>query len=195
MTAPSLVVITRVPIPASLDPAVVLQTLQAYEPLIRANPLLEKFEQRHLDVSEVVNDPLFREDGAKLQAFIVYDRVPIIPGLGSWATTRVEIPCVMQSFDHGVRCRAHAQAGVVVRSSYEVRRRGEVQDGPELVIGPGEEGEYELVEISGIECSALVKHFVKARFQAAHQEILQRIVNDAGQTAAARPAATPGRHQ
>ncbi|KAK4644095.1 hypothetical protein QC761_0049110 [Podospora bellae-mahoneyi] len=174
---PTLSVITRVPIPARVDPKAVLASLHAYEPLIKANPYVAHFEQRHLDVSEVVDDPLFLESGTKLQAFIVVDRVPVIPGFGAWGTKEVGIPCVMQSFDHGVRVRANAQAGVVVRSSYEVRRRGEVQDGPDLLLGPGDEGEWELVEIAGIDCNFFVKHFVRSRFSSAHQEILQRVVD------------------
>ncbi|KAK3292073.1 uncharacterized protein B0H64DRAFT_419447 [Chaetomium fimeti] len=169
-------IITRVPIPASLPPAAVLTALQTYEALIKPNPYLDRYDRRAVEPEEVVNDPFFRKDGQELQAFVVYDRVPIIPGVGSWATKEVAIPCVFQSFEHGVRCCAHAQGGVTVRSSYEVRRRGEVTEGPELVVGPGD-GDYELVDISNIECGALVKPFVKMRFSSAHQELLEQVVN------------------
>ncbi|KAK4459041.1 hypothetical protein QBC42DRAFT_308116 [Cladorrhinum samala] len=184
MTAsPPLHIITRVPIPAALDPSAVLQALQAYEPLIKGNPYLHRFEQRPVDINEIASDQFFREDGSKLQAFVVVDRVPIVPGLGSWATKEVSIPCVFQCFEHGVRVRAHAQAGVVVRSSYEVRRRGEVQGGPELLLGPGDEGDYELVEVADVSCNALVKPFVKSRFVAGHLELLQKIVDSVGEAA------------
>ncbi|KAK4198356.1 hypothetical protein QBC40DRAFT_298492 [Triangularia verruculosa] len=190
---PTLTVITRVPIPARVDPNTVLARLQAYEPLIKTNPYLDRFEQRHLDVSEVVDDPFFLESGTKLQAFKVVDRVPVIPGLGAWGYKEVVIPCVMQCFDHGVRVRANAQAGVVVRSSYEVRRRGEVRDGPDLLLGPGDEGgEWELVEIAGIDCSFLVKHFVKSKFSSAHQEILQKLVDGAAKESDAAAGLTTG---
>jgi hypothetical protein len=170
-------IITRVPIPASLPPATVLAALQTYEALITPNPYLDRYERRPVELEEVKNDPFFRDDGQNLQAFIVYDRVPIIPGVGSWATKEVAIPCVFQSFHHGVRCCARAQGGVTVRSSYEVRRRGEVTEGPELAVGPGD-GDYELVDISNIECGALVKPFVKMRFSSAHLALLQDVVNN-----------------
>lgn len=165
------------PIPASLAPDIVVAALQTYEALITPNPYLDRYERRPVEVEEVVNDPFFRADGQKLQAFIVYDCVPIIPGLGSWASKEVAIPCVFQSVEHGVRCCAHAQAGVTVRSSYEVRRRGEVEDGPELVAGPGD-GDYELVDISNVECSALVRPFVRTRLSAGHQALLQQVINN-----------------
>ncbi|KAK4227435.1 hypothetical protein QBC38DRAFT_192940 [Podospora fimiseda] len=177
-TAPSLHIIIRVPIPPSLPPSTLLSALQTYEPLIRVNPYLHTFTQRPLDLSEIINDPFFLESGSNLQAFTVVEHVPIIP-LGSWTPTKeVLIPCIFQSFEHGVRCRGHAQAGVVVRSSYEVRRRGEVKEGPELLLGPGDEGgEWEFVEIADITCGALVKPFVRSRFTAAHMEILQKVVD------------------
>jgi hypothetical protein len=170
-------VITRVPIPASVNPAAVLAALQTYEALIAPNPYMDRYERRPVDAEEVANDPLFRNDGYNLQAFVVYDRVPIIPGVGSWATKEVAIPCVFQSFGHGVRCCARAQGGVTVRSSYEVRRRGEVTDGPELAAGP-DDGDYELLDISSIECSALMKPFVKMRFSSAHLALLQRVIDN-----------------
>ncbi|KAL2177004.1 uncharacterized protein P884DRAFT_224216 [Thermothelomyces heterothallicus CBS 202.75] len=180
-------VITRVPIPASLPPDAVLAALRAYEPIIKPNPYLDRYERRSLEAGEEENDPFFRADGQNAQAFVVHERVPIIPGVGSWATKQVAIPCVFQSFEHGVRCCAHAQGGVTVRSSYEVRRRGEVADGPEPVSGPGD-GDYELVDISSIECGALIKPFVKMRFSSAHQALLEQIIRDL----AAAPNRWPG---
>ncbi|GAB1318590.1 hypothetical protein MFIFM68171_08800 [Madurella fahalii] len=175
-------VITRVPIPAVLSPATVLAALQTYEALITPNPYLDRFERRPVTAEEVVNDPFFLDNGHKLQAFVVYDRVPIIPGVGAWASKEVAIPCIFQSFERGARCRGHAQGGVTVRSSYEVRRRGEIKEGPELAAGPGD-GDYELVDISSIECGAFVKPFVKLRFESGHQEILRRLIDNLMQSA------------
>ncbi|KAL2262071.1 hypothetical protein VTK26DRAFT_2533 [Humicola hyalothermophila] len=185
----SFAVITRVPIPASLPPAKVIATLQTCEPLITTNPYLERFERRPVPAGETANDPFFTPANGgssvgELQGFMVYERVPIIPGVGQWATKLVTIPCVFQTFDHGVRCRGQADGGVTVRSSYEVRRRGEVKDGPELVVGPGEEGEYELLDISSVECGVLVKPFVKMRFSSGHLAILKQVVADSMKSAA-----------
>ena len=171
-------IITRVTLPAFLNPQFMLDTLQSYEPLIRASPYLKNYERRNIQVEEVVDDPFFIEEGHKIQAFIVHDRVPIIPGLGGWAAKGVRIPCIFQSFQHGVRCRADSDGGVTVRSSYEVRRRGEVGGGPAGVAHLGD-GDYELVETANISCGSFVKAFVKRSFTSAHQETLQRVVDEA----------------
>ncbi|KAH8912050.1 hypothetical protein BR93DRAFT_56252 [Coniochaeta sp. PMI_546] len=178
--APQLVQITtRVPIPPHLQPTAVLSALHTYEPLITANPYLVKYERRAVPLQDLVDDPFFRADGLKLQAYVVHDRVPIIPGVASKV---VVIPCVFQSFTAGTRCRADASGGVTVRSSYEVRRKGEVP------LGPGEKEatkgrdvgpyEWELVELAVIECGTLVKPFVTHSFASAHREILQRVIDE-----------------
>ncbi|KAK3318032.1 hypothetical protein B0H66DRAFT_221954 [Apodospora peruviana] len=176
-SSPALTIITRVPLPAYLDPQTVLDTLQTYEPLIMASPHAKKYERRQIQVEELVDDPFFLENGHKIQAFVVHDRVPIIPGVGSWATKGVRVPCVFQSFEHGVRCRADSEAGVTVRSCYEVRRRGEIQGGSIVERRPGD-GDYELVETASIDCGAFVKAFVKRTFTSAHQATLQHVVDE-----------------
>lgn len=195
----SITIISRVPIPTHLPPEVVLQALHAFEPLITANPFLESYERRPVPVEDLVADPFFRDDGRNLRAFIVLDRVPIIPGVG-WASKHVSIPCVFQSFARGARCRADAQAGVTVRSSYEVRRRGEVEGGPDAA-ADSVAGDFELVEIATVECGSLVRSFVKRSFASAHEEILQRLVDELihkhgqHQTMPETVAITPDREQ
>jgi hypothetical protein len=178
MTAPEpITVITRVPIPSTVSADAVLDALRTYEALITPNPFVTYYEPRQLDPSETA-DPFFPPSGWNLAGYTVCEHVPIIPYLGSWATKAVYLPCVFQSFEHGVRCCAHAQVGVTVRSSYEVRKRGEVKEGPPLVTKPGEEeeGEYELVDISRVTCNALVRPFVKMRLSDAHQKLMKKLV-------------------
>lgn len=183
----SFTVITRTPIPAALPPGAVLAALHTFEALIKPNPYLDHFEQRALTPDEAAGTDPFFPPAAELYGYVIHDRVPVIPGVGSWATLKVAVPCVFQRFSHGVRCCAHAQGGVVVRSSYEVRRRGEVTaqgvgawvgEGGRGTAGGRDDGEYELVDISNIECGALVKPFVKMRFSSAHQALLEQVIQN-----------------
>ena len=108
------------PIPPSLTPTTVLRALQTYEPLVTANPYLVSFRRRAVDVDEIIDDPFFREDGVQLAAFEVVDKIILVPGL---ASKEITIPCVMQSFAGGVRCRSYAQGGVRVWSTWTLRPR------------------------------------------------------------------------
>lgn len=159
------------PLPSTLLPSTLLTALHTLHPIITANPHMTSFTPRPLSVTEVVDDAFFRADDptARLAAFDVIQRIPIIPG----ASKSVEVPCVMQTFEGGVRCRSIA-AGVTVWSTWFVRRagEGEVNGG-----GGGMNGEWELVEDARVECGTMVKPFVGRSFVSAHKEILKRLVD------------------
>ena len=171
--------VTRVRLPAHLSPQAVVAALHEYHALMEASPHHLSHERRAVAIDEIVGDPFFRDNGHRLQAFIVHQRIPIIPGVGSWASKDLVVPCIFQSFEQGARCRAAAQGNVTVRSSYEVRRRAEVpgdgNGGTEVPVGPLD-GPYEVAEIATVECPALVKPFVKMTFASSHLEVLQNFV-------------------
>ncbi|CAK7203533.1 hypothetical protein SEUCBS139899_006267 [Sporothrix eucalyptigena] len=112
------------PLPANCQPQRVVDALHRYEPLITPNPYLESFRRRPVDVAEIVDDPFFREDGHALAAFEIVDRIVLVPGV---ATKQVVIPCVMQRFEGGVRCRSLAAGGVRVWSTWKVVPAGQSQ--------------------------------------------------------------------
>lgn len=111
------------PLPAECEPQRVLDALHRYEPLITPNPYLISFRRRAVDLAEIVDDPFFREDGQSLAAFEIVDRIVLVPGV---ATKQVVVPCVMQRFAGGVRCRSLAPGGVRVWSTWRVLPAGQV---------------------------------------------------------------------
>ncbi|CAK7245412.1 MAG: hypothetical protein STHCBS139747_006993 [Sporothrix thermara] len=111
-------------LPANCPPQRVVDALHRYEPLITPNPYLVSYHRRPVEVAEIVDDPFFREDGRALAAFEVVDRIVLVPGV---ATKQVVIPCVMQRFDGGVRCRSLAAGGVRVWSTWTVVPAGRDQ--------------------------------------------------------------------
>lgn len=168
------------PLPSYLSPDLVLEHLQNYEPLITPHPYLLKYNRRPVTVEELIDDPFFTETGRKLEAFEVTERVVLLPvtGFSSWCYKDVRIPAVFQSFETGVRCRADAQGGVRVWSTYEIRRRDLDSSSTEsIVVSPGA-GDWELVEHARVECSHLVKPFVVHSFEGAHREICQRMIDE-----------------
>lgn len=188
------------PLPAYLSPDLVVQHLQAYEPLIAPHPYLLRYNRRPVDEKDVNEDPFFTEDGARLECYEVFERIVIVPLLG--LSKDIKIPATFQSTPAGVRCRADAQGGVRVWSTYEVQRRDlgaeferagragsdgvsrddlhDVVDGAGLS-SPGA-GEWELVEYARVECNAIVKPFVVRSFEAAHRGLCQRVIDDLKRT-------------
>lgn len=193
------------PLPPGLPPDRVVQALHRYETLITPNPYLVSFRRRPVDLREIVDDAFFREDGNALAAFEIVDRIVLVPGL---ATKKVVIPCVMQRFEGGMRCRSLAAGGVRVWCTWRVRPRGgggrratnasrqsscvsdDDDNGSRLSLStaattppatpPSAHAPdgYELVEESQVECSSFVKPFVGRSFQSAHLTILRTVVLD-----------------
>ncbi|EFX00274.1 hypothetical protein CMQ_7276 [Grosmannia clavigera kw1407] len=175
---PTLTFHLAIPLPAALSPGQVIQAMHRYEPLITPNPFLVSYRRRPVDLREIVDDAFFRDDGQALAAFEVVDRIVLVPGL---ATKQVVIPCVMQRFDDGLRCRSFAAGGVRVWSTWRVQPAvtgaealDNDVDGSPLPSAVA----YELVEEARVECSVLVKPFVGRSFQAAHMDILRSVVRE-----------------
>lgn len=183
------------PLPAYLSPDLVVQHLQTYEPLIKPHPYLLRYNRRPVD-EDVTADPFFADDGARIECYEVFERIVIVPLLG--VSKDIKIPATFQSSPAGVRCRADAQGGVRVWSTYEVQRRDlgaeferagradsdgvarddlhDIVDGAGLS-SPGV-GEWELVEYARVECSAIVKPFVVRSFEAAHRDLCQKVIDE-----------------
>ncbi|KAL1861524.1 hypothetical protein Daus18300_008787 [Diaporthe australafricana] len=183
------------PLPAYLSPDLVVQHLQAYEPLIIPHPYLLRYNRLPVDEKDVAADPFFTDDGARTECYEVFERIAIVPMLG--LNKDIRVPATFQSFPAGVRCRADAQGGVRVWSTYEVQRRdlgaeferaGRADSGGvarddlhDIVDGAGLSspgaGEWELVEHAKVECSAIVKPFVVRSFEAAHRDLCQKVID------------------
>lgn len=188
--APSTAVELSFPVPDKLSPALLLQKLHTFEPLFRANPRMEESHEVPTDLDDVRKDLFFSSpDGVPAnlssQDFATYEmheRVPLLPILK--LSTTVMIRIVFQRVDHGVRARAMAPAGTVVRSIYTVRQavKAGLEDGQAG-------GDWELTEAASVECNPLLRPFVARSFEDAHRELGAKIlqyVMDHSETDSAR---------
>ncbi|KAJ9134125.1 hypothetical protein NKR23_g10340 [Pleurostoma richardsiae] len=174
------------PLPSYLSPDLVLERLHAYEPLITPHPYLVRFRRRPVPLADLVDDPFFTDTGRRLAAYEVTERIVLLPSglvggggsrLAAVCSKDVRVPAVFQSFDTGVRCRADAQGGVRVWSTYEVVRRRPSAEGEEEVVSPGA-GDWELVETATLECASWMKGFVAKSLETAHRDICRRMIDE-----------------
>lgn len=184
------------PLPASIPPHLVIQTLHAHEPLIRPNPYLQNFRRLPVDMDEVVADPFFSSSDPQdhidnnnfIACYEIHDRIPVVGFLGIYKDTI--FPAIFQNTPRGVRVKAEAAMGVKVRSVYEVCSRavgdagfdeGRTETTPHggAGVGAGNGGrrEWELVERSHVECGALLKPFVMKQFEAGHRDLCQKVLD------------------
>jgi hypothetical protein len=173
----------RLPLPTHIRPEEAVAHLQAFESLITPHPYLVRYERRPVALGELVDDPFFREDGMRLSAYVVTERIKLMAGMGK----DIQIPAVFQSFHNGVRCRADASAGVRVWSSYEVspRKVAAFERADEASVNSSNGGEddddaegYDLVERVTLTCNSIVKRFVVKSIEPAHKEICERMIEE-----------------
>jgi hypothetical protein len=167
----------RLPLPTHIPAEEAVAHLQAFDSLITPHPYLVKYERRPVTLNDLIDDPFFREDGMRLSAYVVTERIKLMPGVGK----DIQIPAVFQSFHNGVRCRAEASGGVRVWSSYEVapRKVAAFERADEASVNSSSAGDaegYDLVERVTLTCSPLVKRFVVKAIEPAHKEICERMI-------------------
>jgi hypothetical protein len=151
----------QVPIPQSLSPAEVVDTLQTYSPMIRHQNLVTKYQRTPVELSAILNDEFFLESGKNISSYRVYERVPIVPGI---ASKEINFPVIFQSVDGGVRCRADAPAGVRLWSQYLVRQDGTAG--------------YVLVEDIVVESNSMLMPFVYKSMAGAHRELCMKVLEE-----------------
>lgn len=185
------------PLPASLPPPLVVRALHAHEPLIRPNPYLQTFRRvppssppsPTAAAAAADDDPFFSSSSSPddnntqqqqtppqpITTYEIHDRIPLFGPLGLYKDT--VFPALFQNTPRGVKVRADAAMGIRVRSRYEVCP---ASDNDNIVPGREEEGppQWELVEQSLVECSALLKPFVRKQFEAGHRYLCQKVLEN-----------------
>ncbi len=168
-------------IPSSIPPESVVQALQQPENLLDLGSLLHTYKQIPTDSlpEKIHNDSAFfsaLDNPAPIVAYEITDMIPIIPGAGSWGTKHIKFFARFQNTHDGVRGYVNASAGVTVKSVYGVvfkERRAEHTDNGEQQESIGE---WRLVEISSVECFALMMPFVASNLDVSHKELLQKLL-------------------
>jgi len=174
---------TSVPIPISIPPENVVQALQQPENLIELGSLLHTYKQIPTESlpEKVHNDTEYFyafDSSTPITAYEITELIPIIPGAGSWATKYIKFFARFQNLPDGVKAYVNASAGVTVKSVYRVifkeRSAANADNGndEEQSIQNG----WRLVEISSVECFALMMPFVASNLDVSHKDMLQQLL-------------------
>ncbi|CAI0654354.1 unnamed protein product, partial [Colletotrichum noveboracense] len=102
----------RIPLPSMLPAEAVIETLQSQSPALRHQPLITRFEKVPVSLDSIVDDDFFLDTGLKISSYVVYEKVTVVPGIKK----EISFPAVLQNIPNGLRARASAPGGVIVRS-------------------------------------------------------------------------------
>jgi hypothetical protein len=164
-------------IPDPLTPADIISALHIHSNCLTLQALTTGHKEIPTTNAAVLADPYFSPsaDTSSIKTYEVTEGVIIIPGVGDWGKKFITFPANFQNTLSGLKTRADAPAGVVVRAEYNVQPGGadaEV-DGEGQGIGYAE---WVLVEVATVECAWWLMPFVKGSMEGAHRDICRKLV-------------------
>ncbi|KAF4956871.1 hypothetical protein FSARC_11459 [Fusarium sarcochroum] len=172
-----------IPIPGTLPPFAVVAALQTVTPFIAHHRTLTSYEEVAPDPEDTVNDPFFGPFDDTFRTFDLQELVSLAPGLGK----TISYKAVFQTIPDGLRSRALAPVGVVVRAQWTVRQlqRGRAASGPlspasdstasgSTVTAEGDE--FELHEEVLLEANSLLMPFITESLLKVHREICENFM-------------------
>ncbi|KAJ4008051.1 hypothetical protein NW752_009929 [Fusarium irregulare] len=173
-----------VPVPGTLPPSAVLAALQAVDPFVAHHRTVTKLDEVPADPADTAEDPFFGPFDDTFRAFEMQELVNLAPGLAKTITYRA----IFQVIPDGLRSRAKAPVGVVVRAQWQVRQqqRGRSATGPISPAGSDstasgstatvEGDEFELHEQVLLEANSLLMPFITESCVAVHREICENFM-------------------
>ncbi|KAH7181637.1 hypothetical protein DER46DRAFT_489796 [Fusarium sp. MPI-SDFR-AT-0072] len=168
-----------VPIPGTLPPSAVVAALQAVDPFVAHHRTVTSLEEVQADPADTADDPFFGPFDDSFRAFQMQELVNLAPGLGK----TISYKAIFQIIPDGLRSRAKAPVGVVVRAQWMVRQQqhGRSPSGPISPAGSdstasgstatAEGDEFELHEQVLLECNSLLMPFITESCVAVHRDI------------------------
>ncbi|KAF5705962.1 hypothetical protein FGLOB1_7679 [Fusarium globosum] len=173
-----------VPIPGTLPPSAVVAALQAVDPFVAHHRTVTSLEEVQADPADTADDPFFGAFDNSFRAFQMQELVNLAPGLGK----TISYKAIFQVIPDGLRSRAKAPVGVVVRAQWTVRQQQQARS-PSGPISPAgsdstasgstataEGDEFELHEQVLLECNSLLMPFITESCVAVHREICENFM-------------------
>ncbi|KAF7543387.1 hypothetical protein G7Z17_g10783 [Cylindrodendrum hubeiense] len=166
-------------IPGNLPPAALITSVQSYIPFLSNHKTMTRYNENTPNPEAIANDPFFDPPwDDSIRFFEVTELVTLAPGLSKEVTYQV----VFQRIPDGVRSRAEAPAGVVIRAEYTVRPRL----GPTSPAGSDSTGstvtavgdEYEMHEDVAVDANSLMMPFIVGSVVTAHRTICMGVIDE-----------------
>ncbi len=165
-----------VPIPADLTQNDIISALHDHNNVLT----LQAFTTGHtLDNStdpDTLNDPYWNPiNTSPITTYTVTECVPIIPDIGNLGKKCLTFPSSFQDTEQGIKTRADAPAGIIVRAEFQVASASDA--GSDSEVTKRADGAWALVENVELTENALLMPFVKTKMEDAHKDICQKLVN------------------
>jgi hypothetical protein len=167
------------PIPHNLSTTSVINALHYHDNLLTLQPLVTSYDEiSSTNYSEL--DPYFDIPGSLIKSYEVTERIILIPGIGEWGKYPITIVADFQNMTDGIKTRAIASAGVVVRATFIVHQsnRNYLKGSSDDMLAIAHSGSI-LSENITVECSSWLMPFVKQSMEGAHKDLCRNLLERA----------------
>jgi hypothetical protein len=165
------------PIPRSLDPKFVIAALHEHEPVLTLQALTCGHKKAPSTAHTTLKDTYwYPPDQYPVATYHVTEVITLLPFLGERGKKYLTFPSCFQDTRQGIKTRADAAAGIIVRAEFRVVENGEV--GSEVAgegMGVGD-AKWVLVEDVEVSCAWWLMPFVRGKMEQAHQGICEKVV-------------------
>ena len=160
------------PLPPSVSADTAIGALHLHSNTLTLHPLVVSFKNISTNAVAGASDAFFSsEESSPIKAYEVTESVQVVPGIGSWGKKTVTFPAIYQDTTDGVKTRADATGGVIVKSQWHVRQNTGASGNEGNV-----EGGWELAEDVTFECPVLLMPFVKRSAEDSHRKVCERLI-------------------
>lgn len=175
------------PIPRTFSQSSIISALHNHSNILSLQALTTDHKEIPLNPStadEVVREDAYFTDNVatvapSLKLYQATEAIPVIPGIGEWGKKYITFPVWFQDTSLGVRTRADAPVGVVVRAEWTVQDQVH-QEAPASTKSIPDESEWALVENVTVDCHWLLMPFVRRQMENAHRVLCEEFVKMLG---------------
>jgi hypothetical protein len=165
------------PIPRSLDPRLVIAALHEHEPVLTLQALTCGHKKAPTTAQETLKDTYwYPPDQYSVATYHVTEAITFLPFLGERGKKYITFPSCFQDTRQGIKTRADAAAGIIVRAEFRVVENGEVGsevEGEGMGVG---DAKWVLVEDVEVSCAWWLMPFVRGKMEQAHRGICEKVV-------------------
>jgi hypothetical protein len=165
------------PIPRSLSPSSVIAALHDHTTVLTLQALTCGHEKAPDTSPSTLKDTYwYPPDQYPVSTYLVTEAITILPGIGERGKKYITFPSCIQDTKHGIKTRADAAAGIIVRAEFRVMENREEVEGEGEGVG---DAEWLLVEDVEVSCAWWLMPFVRGKMESAHRGICRKVVEKA----------------
>jgi hypothetical protein len=164
-------------VPAHIHPSEVVAALHDHETALTLQALTCGHKKAPSTSPSTLKDTYwFPPDQYPVTTYHVTECITWCPGIGELGKKYLTFPSCFQDTRQGIKTRADAAAGIIVRAEFRVVENGEVGseiEGEGMGVG---DAKWVLVEDVEVSCSWWLMPFVKGKMEEAHRDVCRKVI-------------------